>query len=47
MVEMEYRRRDHVGGGWPGTNEDVLSGLLKIDGLAVGAEVPRGLALAM
>lgn len=20
-VEVEYRRRDHPGGGWPGTNE--------------------------
>ncbi|CAE7239301.1 unnamed protein product [Symbiodinium sp. CCMP2592] len=24
VVEVEYRRRDHAGGGWPGTNEDVL-----------------------
>ncbi|CAE7876964.1 unnamed protein product [Symbiodinium necroappetens] len=24
VVEVEYRRRDHEGGGWPGTNEDVL-----------------------
>lgn len=26
-VELEYRRRDHEGGGWPGTNEDILAGL--------------------
>ena len=24
VVEVEYRRRDHEGGGWPGTNQDVL-----------------------
>lgn len=26
-VELEYRRRDHDGGGWPGTNEDILAAL--------------------
>eukprot|EP00928_Gymnodinium_smaydae_P090611 TRINITY_DN74397_c0_g1_i1.p1 TRINITY_DN74397_c0_g1~~TRINITY_DN74397_c0_g1_i1.p1 ORF type:complete len:353 (+),score=63.07 TRINITY_DN74397_c0_g1_i1:88-1059(+) len=26
-VELEYRRRDHVGGGWPGTNQDILEAL--------------------
>ena len=26
-VEIEYRRRDHEGGGWPGTNEDVLAAM--------------------
>jgi len=25
VVEVEYRRRDHEGGGWPGTNQDVLA----------------------
>ena len=24
-VEIEYRRRDHDGGGWPGTNDDVIA----------------------
>ena len=42
MVEMEYRRRDHEGGGWPGTNEDILRGLEKIEDLAAGKEVPPG-----
>ena len=26
-VECEYRRRDHEGGGFPGTNDDVLAAL--------------------
>mmetsp|Transcript_8764 Transcript_8764/g.24069 ORF Transcript_8764/g.24069 Transcript_8764/m.24069 type:complete len:312 (-) Transcript_8764:52-987(-) len=26
-VELEYRRRDHPGGGWPGTNEDVVTAI--------------------
>jgi acetyl esterase/lipase len=26
-VEIEYRRRDHEGGGWPGTNDDVSAAL--------------------
>eukprot|EP00435_Cladocopium_sp_Y103_P031635 s3333_g8.t1 len=30
VVEVEYRRRDHEGGGWPGTNEDVLMALRRI-----------------
>ncbi|CAK0894459.1 unnamed protein product [Prorocentrum cordatum] len=32
-VEVEYRRRDHEGGGWPGTNEDVLAALRKLEEL--------------
>ncbi|CAL1137137.1 unnamed protein product [Cladocopium goreaui] len=41
VVEVEYRRRDHEGGGWPGTNEDVLMALrriaeLKTEGLEDG-----------
>lgn len=27
VVEVEYRRRDDEGGGWPGTNEDALLAL--------------------
>lgn len=27
VVEVEYRRRDDEGGGWPGTNQDVLLAL--------------------
>ena len=27
VVEVEYRRRDHAGGGWPGTNQDVLTAI--------------------
>jgi len=27
-VELEYRRRDHEGGGWPGTNEDIAASLV-------------------
>ena len=27
VLEVEYRRRDDDGGGWPGTNEDCLSAL--------------------
>lgn len=34
-VEVEYRRRDHEGGGWPGTNEDIL------DAMRLLAELPR------
>eukprot|EP00933_Yihiella_yeosuensis_P081291 TRINITY_DN9487_c1_g1_i2.p1 TRINITY_DN9487_c1_g1~~TRINITY_DN9487_c1_g1_i2.p1 ORF type:complete len:298 (+),score=75.20 TRINITY_DN9487_c1_g1_i2:44-937(+) len=30
VVELEYRRRDHEGGGWPGSNEDILSALKKL-----------------
>jgi len=39
-VELEYRRRDHTGGGWPGTNEDILLALRRLAGLQleVGAE---------
>lgn len=29
-VELEYRRRDHEGGGWPGTNQDILQGIRRI-----------------
>lgn len=27
---IEYRRVGHVGGGWPGTNEDILSAMRKL-----------------
>jgi acetyl esterase/lipase len=27
VAEVEYRRRDDEGGGWPGSNEDVLAAL--------------------
>lgn len=30
-VELEYRRRDHVGGGWPGTNQDILMALQRLN----------------
>lgn len=26
-VEVEYSRRDHPGGGWPGTNDDILTAI--------------------
>eukprot|EP00929_Paragymnodinium_shiwhaense_P069813 TRINITY_DN35248_c0_g1_i2.p1 TRINITY_DN35248_c0_g1~~TRINITY_DN35248_c0_g1_i2.p1 ORF type:complete len:319 (+),score=63.20 TRINITY_DN35248_c0_g1_i2:85-1041(+) len=29
-VELEYRRRDHDGGGWPGTNDDILAAIQRI-----------------
>ena len=34
VVEVEYRRRDHPGGGWPGTNNDVLAALQSIPAAA-------------
>ncbi|CAJ1341187.1 unnamed protein product [Effrenium voratum] len=34
VVELEYRRRDHEGGGWPGTNQDILAALGRLRGLA-------------
>eukprot|EP00927_Polykrikos_kofoidii_P073501 TRINITY_DN69531_c0_g1_i1.p1 TRINITY_DN69531_c0_g1~~TRINITY_DN69531_c0_g1_i1.p1 ORF type:complete len:357 (+),score=55.91 TRINITY_DN69531_c0_g1_i1:56-1072(+) len=37
-IELEYRRRDHEGGGWPGTNEDVLAALRQIGKLRMDAE---------
>ncbi|CEM27843.1 unnamed protein product [Vitrella brassicaformis CCMP3155] len=33
-VEVEYRRRDHPGGGWPGTNVDVVLALRYLSDLA-------------
>jgi acetyl esterase/lipase len=33
-VEVEYRRRDDDGGGWPGSNEDVLAALNFVPTLA-------------
>eukprot|EP00931_Biecheleriopsis_adriatica_P086288 TRINITY_DN60998_c0_g1_i1.p1 TRINITY_DN60998_c0_g1~~TRINITY_DN60998_c0_g1_i1.p1 ORF type:complete len:362 (-),score=76.53 TRINITY_DN60998_c0_g1_i1:9-1094(-) len=30
VVELEYRSREHHGGGWPGTNEDILSALRRL-----------------
>ena len=35
VVEVEYRRRDDEGGGWPGTNEDALLALNALLELAV------------
>ncbi|CAE8629858.1 unnamed protein product [Polarella glacialis] len=37
VVELEYRRRDHEGGGWPGTNEDVLAALKHMTALQQSA----------
>lgn len=30
VCTLEYRRREHDGGGWPGTNQDIVSGLKKL-----------------
>lgn len=27
---VEYRRREDSGGGWPGTNDDIMSALIKL-----------------
>ncbi|CAM6001892.1 unnamed protein product [Sphagnum balticum] len=27
---VEYRRNEHVGGGWPGTNDDIISALKRL-----------------
>ena len=27
VCSIEYRRSDHIGGGWPGTNDDIISAL--------------------
>ena len=35
-IEVEYRRRDHPGGGYPGTQEDVISALAFLRTLAEG-----------
>lgn len=29
-IDLEYRRRDHPGGGWPGTNKDIIAGLQRL-----------------
>lgn len=34
VVEVEYRRRDDEGGGWPGTNEDALLALNSLQTVA-------------
>jgi acetyl esterase/lipase len=34
VVEVEYRRRDDEGGGWPGTNQDVLLSLNSLQTVA-------------
>lgn len=34
VVEVEYRRRDDEGGGWPGTNEDALLALNALQAVA-------------
>lgn len=41
VVELEYRRRDHEGGGWPGTNDDIVLALRKLHELHVG-QAPAG-----
>lgn len=41
-MELEYRRRDHEGGGWPGTNEDILSGLRRMGELHAAASGAGG-----
>lgn len=46
VVEVEYRRRDHEGGGWPGTNDDILMALRRIAELkAEGADGDYGAAV--
>jgi acetyl esterase/lipase len=42
VVDVEYRRVGHEGGGWPGTNEDVLAALVHIRG--VMPQIVRGRA---
>lgn len=43
-VELEFRRRDHEGGGWPGTNHDMLDALLCLGKLKrSGGAVPAGM----
>lgn len=42
VVELEYRRRDHEGGGWPGTNEDILSAIRRLCELHAAACSPNG-----
>jgi len=32
-IEVEFRRRDHAGGGWPGTNHDILDALVCLGNL--------------
>lgn len=34
VVEIEYRRRDDEGGGWPGTNQDALLALNSLETIA-------------
>ena len=38
VVEVEYRRRDHEGGGWPGTNQDVLTAIQHLSRLSMEVE---------
>lgn len=38
-VECEYRRRDDEGGGWPGTNQDVLAAFISLDTLFTKAQL--------
>lgn len=42
-MELEYRRRDHEGGGWPGTNQDVADALAALPGLLTKAAVAADL----
>lgn len=37
VVQLEYRRAGQEGGGWPGTNEDILLGLQRLKDLQSGA----------
>ena len=43
-VELEYRRRDHEGGGWPGTNHDMLDALLCLQKLQISSAAPAGMS---
>mmetsp|Transcript_90200 Transcript_90200/g.291601 ORF Transcript_90200/g.291601 Transcript_90200/m.291601 type:complete len:315 (-) Transcript_90200:61-1005(-) len=36
-IEVEYRRRDHEGGGWPGTNDDILTAMRLVGELHAAA----------
>ena len=44
VAEVEYRRREDDGGGWPGSNEDVLAALNYLPTLAAENEFPLDLS---
>jgi pimeloyl-ACP methyl ester carboxylesterase len=46
-VEVEYRRRDHEGGGWPGTNADVLAAVRHLVSVHAGAADDAARALRL